>query len=341
MALARTWHSVVDIPLADTSSANAIYASALLQLKRCLRGNFSAGGVVGHTGLPPIPWVLEYSSNAVVANANDNWNSVSDLVYTAGSVGGVRSWLAMRSPSGGKRFIFDYRGSSSNATTHGCVFATKDPISNVGALSTTTAPTAATLLDTANTSSVLIFRSSAVGVHRAAFIQCSAGEHWMFIVYKPSAFPSSTPIGAFGIWPIDVREGVEMDHPWALVSPLGTIALSDTVSGLVTVNANKWPVAIYTPGENTPSSACIAANVTGTTNVFQNLDGVSAFTGRFDEVQTPVVPTTASVRNVVGRLEDIGLVHINAQGSVTPLEGPIERAVIGNWLIPMASAPVF
>ena len=340
MALARKWHSVVDIPLADTSSANAIYGSALLALKRCLRGNFSAGGVVGHTGLPPIPWVLEYSSNGTVANANDNWASVSDLVYSAGSAV-ARSWLAMRSPSGAKRFILDYRGATSNATTHGLVLATKDPISNVGSLTTTVAPAAATLLDTGNATSVLIFKASATGVHRAAFIQCSAGEHWMFIVYKPGAYPAATPIAAFGIWPIDVREGVEMDYPWALVSPLGTIALTDAVSGLVTINANKWPLAIYTPGENTPSSACIAANVTGTSNVFQSLDGVSAFTGRFDEVQTPVVPTTASVRNVVGRLEDIGLVHINAQGSVTPAEGPIERAVIGNWLIPMASAPVF
>lgn len=344
MALRRTWHSVVDIPLLETTDISRIRAEALLALKRCLIGDFSHGGVVGPTGVPPAPWVLEYSSDSTAFGASDLWVDVDDVVY-ANSGSASRSWVAARSPSAGKRAVIDSGSTqSSNNNGYSRIYATKDPWSNVGSLATNQAPNAATYAsggaDVPNGSGELRWQSSALGNHRAAFTMCSDGEHWMFFVYRAANHPSSSVVVfAAGIWPIDLREGVVAEHPWVIINPRGDAAGTDRVSGIITAQSGSYMCGAYIPGYNTASKVLVAANASGTNSMFQNLDGASPFTGRYDEIQAPLVPIDTGFRNVIGRLEDFGFVHLNAQGSVEPVAGPVERAAFGNWLVPFAVGP--
>lgn len=339
MALARTWHSVVDIPLDDTSTADAVARSAALALKRCLMGDFTAGGTAGANGAPPIPWTLDYSSDSVTAGAGDKWASIASIVGAA-SATVARSWAAFSSPSGTRRFLLDV---TATATGQARTMATKDAFA-VGGLSTSQPPNANTWLAATSLpweGAAQAWLSPTIGMHRAAFTMDAAGEHWMFIVYKPSLYPANVCVGALGIWPIRSRaEVAQFAHPWAfLLAPMES-GRRLAGSAAVWTGLSVAPLALYLPGAAEASKAYVASNSSSGTDFSSGSDGVNGFTGRYDEIQCPVFAAEHATRKgFVGNLEDLGWTHINMQGTWTPQAG-IERVTWGAMLIPFAVAPV-
>jgi hypothetical protein len=347
MALKRVWHSVVDIPLDDTSSGPAIHKSTFLAAKRCLVGDFTKGGTVGANGLPPKPWVLDYSSNGVAAGAGDRLASIADAVRGTTQVQ-ARSWFTALSQSGGKRVTVDWRG---NADYRCALYASRDPVNNVGGLTTIIAPGMSSFVANVTNGgpnaagySDLLGQNTATGMHRAAFTMSSDGEYWMFLSYKPSVFPAGVVTACFGVWPIVPRAGVSgMVDPWCLfIAPSdgSGFAARDLVSAWLT--PSNAAVSMYLPSGHaaTTARAIVAANTTGSSNILAGLDAINPFTGSYDEIEMPVSPSeTATVRGPLGVLEDLGLVHINMQGTWTP-HGGIERVAWSNLLIPFAAAPV-
>lgn len=338
MALARTWHSVVDIPLDDTSTSDNVTRSAILALKRCLTGDWGHGGTPGANGPPPAAWSLDYSSNAVAAGAADYIHALADVVGSTNAAA-ARTWMAFSSPSGTRRMLFDFTALSGTAR----VMATRHAFGLAG-MSTSQPPNATDWISAITApweSSTLNWLTPTVGLHRAAFTMCSEGEHWMFLVYKPSNFPSNVVVSALAIWPIRSRAEIEnFDHPWALL-------LAPTESGRrFTGQLGAWlgtsvsPLGVYLPGGAEPSKAVVAANASAQTDFVGGADGLNGFTGRYDEIQLPVFAIEHPTRRgYLGNLEDLGWTHINMQGTWTP-QHSIERVTWGQLLIPFAAAPV-
>lgn len=78
----RTWTISFDNPFSNQLDQQVQYRESCFNIK----DTYVNGG-----------WTVIASSNGVVANLNDNWNSSADIVFASA---GARSWIVMRSPVG-------------------------------------------------------------------------------------------------------------------------------------------------------------------------------------------------------------------------------------------------
>ena len=88
----KTWEYIVN----ETRSGGTLTtrnAGLWLALKQCLTntGSLQAVDAAGANTSLSSPWVVVTSSNTVVANNSDNWNTTADIVG-----GGVGSWIHLR-----------------------------------------------------------------------------------------------------------------------------------------------------------------------------------------------------------------------------------------------------
>src|SRR5512137_2583886 len=80
LVVQKTWQYDVNHTVVGASMA-AISAEVLLGIKQAMCG-FASN-----------PWTVVASSNAVVANGSDNWNTVADIVWALSP--GAHSWIVL------------------------------------------------------------------------------------------------------------------------------------------------------------------------------------------------------------------------------------------------------
>lgn len=88
--LAKTWH--ISANNTTTMQVNTITTCKNLWLntKRALTGY----AAIWPLGVPATPWTVVSSSNSIVANTSDNWNSVADLIGATN--GNAHSWIVLK-----------------------------------------------------------------------------------------------------------------------------------------------------------------------------------------------------------------------------------------------------
>lgn len=354
MALTRTWHSVVDIPLDDYNEATT---SLLIAIKRCLVGDWSHGGVAGPNGAPPVPWTVEHSSNGLIYAPTDLWHSNSDILAASGNVN--HSWISLRSP-GGKLFslaAMDRNASNATSKISWRNWVGLGAVTNINSLSPIVEPTSQYETGKTVTAYQGAFRamieSPVSPTTRLCFTQSADGEYWLAILIDSALHPASVVRSAIGIWPVTPLAGLNTwETPWVLLRPAaqfttGTTVLADTFQEWFSPTPPVelfYPNAAKTGGSGRLGIYALLALTTATrqnsAKLFSDgISGVNVYTDRYDELPIPVFTAEANHNHHLGTLEDLSFVHLNAQGSHVPESGPIERIVLSNMLIPFTKVP--
>jgi hypothetical protein len=102
------------LPVGGTGNGTNDYKDFFLKLKRILTNYYPSmwRDVTGAFNTAPLACTVDGSSNAVVANASDNWNSESDIVR--GGEAQAKSWIVLGFPgiSATAQLCFSYTGGS-------------------------------------------------------------------------------------------------------------------------------------------------------------------------------------------------------------------------------------
>jgi len=130
--LDKVWQHNVNIQQGNTGVKNDDYAGILLSIKRLLTGVAPNGRPLSWTGI----WTIKASSNGVVADLNDNWNSTADLVWSSSN----RSWIVLSQSATGSEICLDCNSSSTQIMSwvwsHSAGFNVSSPVINARPIAT-------------------------------------------------------------------------------------------------------------------------------------------------------------------------------------------------------------
>lgn len=124
--LDKAWQHNVNNPQGNTGVKDNDYADILLTIKRLLNGYSPNNVYLRWTNR----WLVRASSNGIIANTGDNWDSTSDLVWSTIN----RSWIILRQAATDTEICLDCNSTNTHYMTlvwsHSAGFNVSTPVTN-------------------------------------------------------------------------------------------------------------------------------------------------------------------------------------------------------------------